>query len=196
MLTVSGSAGGFTAPKIEMCPQLLNSVQEKYSIPCLESFLLLIIIENAACFETNSILCRLECRLFLLVYYASSVLVYRKAVYFKKYSFEYCVYYTSKASQCSHARLRGKKTFLPLRSDPRPRQLPHRSPSAGSAGPAADAASGGDTERRGVPSPTDPLHPVPGGLLGLDWVLLDICRDPQGSSPVHPAALSPSALRS
>lgn len=36
MLTISGSAGDFTAPKIEMCSQLLNPVQEKYSIPCLE----------------------------------------------------------------------------------------------------------------------------------------------------------------
>lgn len=42
--TVSGSVGDFTAPKIEMCSQLLDSVQEKYSIPCLESFLLLIIM--------------------------------------------------------------------------------------------------------------------------------------------------------
>lgn len=37
-------SGGVTAPKIEMCSQLLHSVQEKYSTPCLESFLLLIIV--------------------------------------------------------------------------------------------------------------------------------------------------------
>lgn len=73
----------FAAPKTEISSQLLSPVQEKYSILCLENFLLLIIMENAACFETNSILCRLECRLFLLVYYASHVLVYRKAVHLK-----------------------------------------------------------------------------------------------------------------
>lgn len=83
MLNSLWQSGGVTAPKIEMCSQLLHLVQEKYSIPCLESSLLLITIENAACFETNCILCRLECRLFLLVYYASHVLVYRKSVYLK-----------------------------------------------------------------------------------------------------------------
>lgn len=182
-----------------MCPQLLDSVQEKYSIPCLESFLLLIIIENAACFETNSILCRLECRLFLLVYYASSVLVYRKAVYFKKYSFIYCVYYTSKASQCSHTRLRGKKTFLPLRSDPRPRQLPRRSPIAGSAGPAAAAASGNDTKAEGSPAPQTlctQCQEVCWVWTAISWHFVPwplVRRDPQGSSPVRPAALSSGA---
>lgn len=43
-LALSGNAGDFSAPKIEMCSQLLSLVQEKFSIPCLESFLLLIII--------------------------------------------------------------------------------------------------------------------------------------------------------
>lgn len=43
-LTLSGSAGDFSAPKIEMCSQLLSLVQEKFSIPRLESFLLLIMI--------------------------------------------------------------------------------------------------------------------------------------------------------
>lgn len=44
MVNFLWQSGGVTAPKIEMCSQLLHSVQEKYSIPCLESFLLLIIV--------------------------------------------------------------------------------------------------------------------------------------------------------
>lgn len=175
-LTASGSAGDFTAPKIEMSSQLPSSVQEKYSIPCLESFLLLIIIENAACFETNSILCRLECRLFLLVYYASSILVYRKAAYLKMYSFKYCVYYTSKASVEHHGvRLPGREV-RELSSPPAVTQDPGSSPAAcpspiaGSAGAEAAAASENETAGRWGPRPPGPSAPgCQEGLLALGW---------------------------
>lgn len=119
------------------------------------------------------------------------------------YSFKYCVYYTSKASTEHHSihmpdqEVRKLSSPPAVTRDPSSSPAAYPSPIAGSTGTEAAAASGNETESRGVPSPMDPQCPA---ARRVCWVWTGTspghfgpgplyAGTPRGSGPISPAAL-------